>query len=83
MNAVLNPKRQMQLHSIWNLIQTTDEPVQRELFVMLSRKYSFLSAAPNSDTLPFLQLKGILKGTGSAETDRVMLDEYLQEKYSV
>ena len=29
----------------------------------------------------FLQMKGILKGKGSVETDRQMLDDYLQEKY--
>ena len=29
----------------------------------------------------FLQMQGILKGEGNAETDRLMMDEYLQEKY--
>ena len=83
MGAVLNPKRQMQLHSLWSLIQTTDEPIQKELFVMLGRKYSHNTATPETETLPFQQLKGILKSKGSIETDREMLNEYLQEKYSV
>jgi hypothetical protein len=83
MGAVLNPKRQMQLHSLWSLIQTTDEPIQKELFVMLGRKYSHNTATPETEAPPFQQLKGILKGKGSAETDREMLNEYLQEKYSV
>ena len=70
----------IQLHSFWNLIQTTDEDVQKELFVMLQHKYSkpHIKATPS-----FLQMEGILKGHGNADSDRKMLDEYLQEKYGV
>lgn len=77
----------VQLQSFWNLIQSTDEGVQKELYVLLQRKYakSFSSAGTQPDVQEpsFLQMKGILKGKGNEETDRQMLDDYLQEKYDV
>ena len=77
----------VQLQSFWNLIQTTDEGVQKELYVLLQRKYanSFSDADIQSDAQApsFLQMKGILKGKGNEETDRQMLDGYLQEKYGL
>lgn len=77
----------VQLQSFWNLIQTTDEGVQRELYVLLQRKYarSFSNSDVQLDSQApsFLQMKGILKGDGNEETDRQMLDDYLQEKYGV
>ena len=61
MTTTLRPTQMVQLHSFWNLIQTTDEDVQKELYVMLQHKYS----KPHEDVAPsFLQMEGILKGTG-------------------
>lgn len=71
----------MQVQSFWNLIQTSDEGVQRELYVLMQQKYAkdsdkFVNAAPT-----FLELKGILKGGGDSATDKEMLEGYLKEKY--
>ena len=77
----------VQLQSFWNLIQTTDEGVQKELYILFQRKYadvqSMTDALSDVQAPSFLQMKGILKGKGSEETDRQMLDDYLQEKYGV
>ena len=77
----------VQLQSFWNLIQTTDEGVQKELYVLLQRKYakSFSTADTLSEAKApsFLQMKGILKGEGNDETDQQMLSDYLEEKYGV
>lgn len=87
MTTALRPAQMVQLQSFWNLIQTTDEGVQKELYVLLQRKYaqSFSNADIQSgaQTPSFLQMKGILKGKGSEKTDRQMIDDYLQEKYGV
>ena len=83
MTTGLRPSQMVQLQSFWNLIQTTDEGVQKELYVLLQRKYERLESNKPLDNPSFLQLQGILKGTGSAETDRLMLDDYLKEKYDV
>ena len=83
MATSLRPNQLVQLQSFWNLIQSTDERVQRELYVLLRHKYAEpekeLKIAPPS----FLQMKGILKGVGNEDTDRQMLEEYLQDKYGV
>ncbi len=77
----------VQLQSFWNLIQTTDESIQKELYILFQRKYadvqSMTDALSDVQAPSFLQMKGILKGKGSEETDRQMLDDYLQEKYGV
>ena len=82
MATTLRPRQMIQLQSFWNLIQASDESVQKELYVLLQHKYSDDSKAVATTDVPsFLQLKGILKGSGSYNTDREMLDEYLAEKY--
>jgi hypothetical protein len=81
MKTMLRPLQMVQLQSFWNLIQTTDEGVQKELYVLLQRKYSESSHDSHSDTPSFLQMQGILKGCGNQDSDRLMLEEYLQEKY--
>jgi len=69
MATALRPAQMMQLQSFWNHIQTTDESVQKELYILLQRKYASYSS--NADIQPdhlapsFLQLKGILKGKGN------------------
>lgn len=73
----------VQLQSFWNLIQTTDEGVQKELYVLLQRKYAKGHNTTEEQPPSFLQMKGILKGKGSEETDRQMLDNYLQDKYGL
>ncbi|MBR6202963.1 MAG: hypothetical protein IKQ62_08160 [Bacteroidaceae bacterium] len=79
----LRPSQQVQLHSFWNLLQTTDEKVQRELYVLLYRKYANKKEGGKTQAPTFLQMQGVLKGQGDEQTDRQMLDEYLQEKYGV
>ena len=81
MHTALRPNQMLQLQSFWNLIQTTDERVQKELYVLLQRKYSTVSDAQQNAVPSFLQMQGILKGNGSEETDSSMLDDYLTEKY--
>ena len=81
MEATLRPTQIAQLHSFWNLIQTTDEGVQRELFILLQRKYANHHQGPAPKQSSFLAMQGILKGNGSVDTDRRMLDEYMQDKY--
>lgn len=46
---------------------------------MLQRKYDKESMDDKRETPSFLQMQGILKGEGNAETDRLMMDEYEQE----
>ena len=79
----LGPSQQVQLHSFWNLLQTTDEKVQRELYVLLYRKYANKKEGGETQAPTFLQMQGVLKGQGDEQTDCQMLDEYLQEKYGV
>ena len=80
---MLRPTQMVQLQSFWNLLQTTDEGVQKELYVLLQRKYEESYLNDQNKVPSFLQMRGILKGNGNQDTDRQMLDEYLQEKYSV
>ena len=81
MAITLRPSQNVQVQSFWNLIQSSDERVQKELYVLLQRKYKGENIDNVEDKTPFLRMKGILKGTGSIETDRAMLDEYMKEKY--
>ena len=83
MEATLRPTQIAQLHSFWNLIQTTDEGVQRELFILLQRKYANRHKESAPKQAAFLSMQGILKGDGSVDTDQRMLDEYMQEKYGL
>ena len=83
MPTTLRPTQMAQLQSFWNLIQTVDEGVQRELFVLLKHKYSESRMDVEEEAPSFLQMQGILKGGGSQEKDRQMLDEYFKEKYGV
>ena len=80
MAKILRPIQEIQLQSFWNLIQTMDEGVQEELYVLLQRKYGNRRDMQN-EAPSFLQMQGILKGKGNEETDRQMIDEYLKEKY--
>ena len=73
----------IQLQSFWNLIQTTDEDVQRELYVLLDHKYNQKKTGKNPSRPSFLQMKGILKGNGYEKTDKQMMEEYLEEKYGI
>ena len=83
MSTALRPQQLVQLQSFWNLIQTTDEGIQKELYVLLHRKYAENHPDTTSASPSFLQMKGILKGIGTPDDDRKMLDDYLQEKYGV
>mgnify|MGYP007069966335 FL=1 len=80
---MLQPSQMIQLQSFWNLIQSSDEGVQKELYVLLQRKYAEHANETKQETPSFLQMQGILKGEGNEATDRQMLDEYLQDKYNV
>ncbi len=83
MATALGPHQMIQLQSFWNLIQTTDEGVQKELYILLQHKYAQKESQTDVLAPSFLQMQGILKGAGNEETDKQMLDEYLQEKYGV
>ena len=83
MATALRPNQLVQLQSFWNLIQTTDEGVQKELYVLLQRKYGQAESIKETESPSFLQMQGILNGVGNEETDRQMLDEYLMEKYGL
>ena len=83
MMTTLRQNQNVQVQSFWNLIQNSDEKVQKELYILLQRKYEGKHLDDKGESTPFLQLQGVLKGNGSQETDRVMLDEYLKEKYDV
>lgn len=61
----LRPSQQVQLHSFWNLLQTTDEKVQKELYVLLYRKYANKKEVTKTQAPTFLQLQGVLKGQGN------------------
>ena len=82
MATALRPNQIVQLQSFWNLIQTTDEGVQKELYVLMQRKFEKTETA-TTEAPSFLDMQGILKGCGSHVADRQLLDEYLQEKYDI
>ena len=81
MAATLKPKQLIQLQSFWNLIQATDEDVQKELYFLLGQKYNAVHKSKHA--IDFLQMKGVLKGPGTSKTDVQMLDEYLADKYDL
>ena len=83
MAITVRPNQNIQVQSFWNLIQSSDERVQKELYVLLQSKYEGSQSDNEEKGSAFLQLQGVLKGKGSQETDRRMLDEYLKEKYDV
>lgn len=80
---MLQPRQMIQLQSFWNLIQATDEGVQKELYVLLQRKYGSKHQTQSTAAPSFLRMQGILKGAGSIETDRQVREDYLQEKYGL
>ena len=82
MATTLRPNQMVQLQSFWNLIQTTDEGVQKELYVLMQRKFAKTETA-TTEAPSFLDMQGILKGNGNQVDDRQLLEEYLLEKYGV
>ena len=82
MDSALRPTQMIQLQSFWNLIQTVDEGVQKELLELLQKKYSIIPTATYKESSSFLQMEGIL-GKGSSEKDQQMLNDYLSEKYKL
>ncbi len=82
MATTLRTTQIVQLHSFWNLIQTTDEDVQKELYMLMQRKFANSKMA-NDEYPSFLSMQGILKGNGNHASDRQLLDNYLSEKYNV
>lgn len=73
-------RTQQQIESFWNLIQLSDESIQKGLYVLLENKYGKEHGRKKENS--FLKLKGVLKTKGSQETDKKILDEYLEEKYA-
>ena len=65
------------------LFRKVPESIQKELYVLLKKKYSRTEKLVQGEMPSFLQMKGILKGEGNEETDGNMLDEYFLEKYNV
>lgn len=74
-------RTQQQIESFWNLIQLSDESIQKELYVLLDNKYG--KEHDRKKEKSFLNLKGVLKTKGSQKTDKKILDEYLEEKYKL
>lgn len=74
-------RTQQQIESFWNLIQLSDESIQKELYVLLDNKYGKEHERKKENS--FLNLKGVLKTKGSQKTDKKILDEYLEEKYKL
>jgi len=83
MVTTLRPNQMLQVESFWNLLQASGESVQRELYILLQRKYGDNDQTAQSEQPSFLLMKGILSGKGNVDTDRQMIDEYLQAKYGV
>lgn len=74
-------RTQQPIESFWNLIQLSDESLQKELCALLDNKYGKEHGRKKENS--FLNLKGVLKTKGSQSTDKKILDEYLEEKYKL
>lgn len=74
---------QQQIDSFWNLIQSSDETVQSGLYALLNAKFGGNRKHSKKEKSTFLKMKGVLKSEGNQETDRQLLNEYLEEKYKV
>ena len=83
MDTVLQSNQQLQIQSFWNLIQASDENVQRGLLRLLSSKYASLKEIHRQERSSFFSLKGALKSRGDVATDKTMIDDYLKEKYDL
>jgi len=83
METALRSNQLLQIQSFWNLIQSSDESVQRGLLSLLNTKYSTDKREHHKGRSSFFSLKGALKSKGDATTDQLMIDDYLKEKYDV
>lgn len=83
MATTLQLNQQLQIQSFWNLIQASDESVQRGLFRLLNSKYATLKKIHGQERSLFFSLKGALKSKGDSATDKKMIDDYLKEKYDL
>lgn len=83
METTLQSNQQLQIQSFWNLIQASDEIVQRGLLRLLNSKYSSLKEMHRQERSSFFSLKGALKSKGDVATDKKMIDDYLKEKYDL
>jgi len=81
MDAVLKSNQRSQLQSFWNLIQASDESVQKGLLRLLHTKYPSEKVTVRPARNSFFALKGILKSKGDTSKDQQLLDEYLKDKY--
>jgi hypothetical protein len=80
MASTLQLNQQQQIQSFWNLIQASDEDVQRGLLHLLNTKYAS-QKMHRQERSSFFGLKGILKSKGNTDTDKKLIDDYLKEKY--
>jgi hypothetical protein len=83
MSTLLRTNQALQIRSFWNLIQASDENVQRELQRLLNTKYASLREKQSSERSSFFSLKGTLASKGSEAKDKRLLDQYLEEKYDL
>ena len=83
MATILQTSQQIQIESFWNLIQASDENVQRELLRLLNSKYASLQKLHKRENNSFFNLKGILRSQGDAVIDQKMIDDYLKDKYDL
>ena len=77
----LLPKQQRQLESFWELLLTSDVAVQKGVYMLLAHKYGGYEDSAETSVYPFLKMQGRLKVHGDEATDKVILQEHLQEKY--
>ena len=83
MDTTLLSNQQLQIQSFWNLIQASDDIVQRGLLRLLNSKYASLNEKRQQDRSAFFSLKGVLKSKGDVDTDKKMIDDYLKDKYDL
>lgn len=83
MDTTLLSNQQLQIQSFWNLIQASDDIVQRGLLRLLNSKYASLNEKRQLDRSSFFSLKGVLKSKGDVDTDKKMIDDYLKDKYDL
>jgi hypothetical protein len=83
METTLLSSQQLQIQSFWNLIQASDDIVQRELLRLLNSKYASLNEKRQQERSSFFSLKGALKSKGDVNTDKKMIDDYLKDKYNL
>lgn len=64
-----------------NQERTAFLPCIKQLYILLQQKYT--DFAPIEKPLSFLDLQGVLRGSGNVSVDHEKLTEYLKDKYEI